>query len=490
METDKDQGRSVQNRRETMGKGDLTYFDKVWGEHVVADLGSDNYLIHIDRHFLHELSGALSLKGLKAANQGVRNPELTFAVMDHVVDTFPGRNENPAMPGGAEFIKQLREGCTRYGIPLFDLDDDRQGIVHVVAPELGLALPGCTFACGDSHTCTVGGIGALAFGVGPSDGEVILASQCLTMLKPGNMRVIFEGSMAQGVFAKDLILSLIRHISADGGSGYVVEFDGPVVRSMPIESRLTLCNMAAEFSARSGLVSPDDITFDYLADKPYAPKEKLWDAAVVHWQGLKSDPGAVFQKEVTIDCSEIPPQVTWGTSPEHSIGIDEPIPDPDSSNSDQVRKTMQKALQYTGLQPGQPIAGVSIDVAFIGSCTNSRYSDLEAAAAVLEGRQVAPNVRAICSPGSTSVKHRAERDGIAKIFIDAGFEWRESGCSLCMSGSAGGETNPPGSRVISSTNRNFEHRQGRGVSSHLASPSTVAYSALKGHIADVREVYL
>ena len=472
-----------------MGKEKLTFFDKVWNEHVIADLGGNDFLIHIDRHFLHELSGALSLKGLKSAKQSLRNPDLTFAVLDHVLDTFPGRDDKPAMPGGAAFIKELREGCSLYDIPLFDLDDARQGIVHVVAPELGLALPGCTFACGDSHTCTVGGIGALAFGVGPSDGEVILASQCLTMLKPGNMRVLFEGNMAQGVFAKDLILNLIRTISADGGSGYVVEFDGPVVRSMPIEGRLTLCNMAAEFSARTGLVSADDITFDYLSDKPYAPKGELWDASVAHWSSLRTDPGATFNKEVIIDCNDIVPQVTWGTSPEHTIGIDEQVPAPDSLSSDQTRKTMQKALQYTGLQPGQAIAGVNIDVAFIGSCTNSRYSDLEAAAAILEGRRVAENVKAICSPGSTAVKRRAERDGIAKIFKDAGFEWRESGCSLCMSGSAGGETNPKGFRVISSTNRNFENRQGVGVSSHLASPSTVAYSALKGHIADVREVY-
>ena len=472
-----------------MGETKLTYFDKVWNEHVVADLGGNNFLIHIDRHFLHELSGALSLKGIKAANQSVRNPELTFAVLDHVVDTFPGRDDNPAMPGGAAFIKQTREGCAAYDIPLFDLSDSRQGIVHVVAPELGLALPGCTFACGDSHTCTVGGIGALAFGVGPSDGEVILASQCLTMLKPENMRVNLEGSIAQGVFAKDLILNLIRSVSAAGGVGYVVEFDGPVVRSMPIEGRLTLCNMAAEFSARSGLVSPDDITFDYLADARYAPKGELWDAAVAHWAGLRTDSGAVFQKEVTIDCSDLVPQVTWGTSPEHTIGIDELVPDPDSESSEQVRKTMEKAQRYTGLQPGQEIAGVKVDVAFIGSCTNSRYSDLEAAASILKGNHVASNVKAICSPGSTAVKQRAESDGIAKVFEDAGFEWRESGCSLCMSGSAGGETNPYGSRVISSTNRNFEHRQGKAVSSHLASPATVAYSAIKGHIADVRESY-
>lgn len=466
----------------------LTFFDKVWGQHVVADLGGKDFLIHIDRHFLHELSGALSLQGIKAVNQSVRNPELTFATLDHVLDTFPGRDDNPAMPGSAAFIRELREGCTRSDIPLFDLDDPRQGIVHVVAPEQGIALPGCTFACGDSHTCTVGGIGALAFGVGPSDGEVILASQCLTMLKPGNMRVNFEGRMGKGVFAKDLILNLIRRISADGGSGYVVEFDGPVVRSMPIEGRLTLCNMAAEFSARSGLVSPDEITFNYLVDKPYSPKGDLWEAAVAHWTGLKTHPEAIFQKEVTIDCSGMAPQVTWGTSPEHTVGIDELIPDPDSECSEQVRKTMEKALLYTGLRPGQAIAGIGIDVAFIGSCTNSRYSDLEAAAEILKGRRVASNVKAICSPGSTEVKHRAERDGIADIFKEAGFEWRESGCSLCMSGSAGGETNPEGSRVISSTNRNFENRQGRGVSSHLASPTTVAYSAIKGYIADAREV--
>lgn len=465
-----------------------TFFDKIWDEHVVAELGGDNYLVHIDRHFLHELSGALSMKGLQSAGHAVRNKDLTFAVLDHVLDTYPGRDDNPAMPGGAEFIRKLREGCKLHDIPLFDLDDERQGIVHVVAPELGLALPGCTFACGDSHTSTVGGIGALGFGVGPSDGEVILASQCLAVSKPANMRVSFEGTLNEGVFAKDLILSLINQISADGGSGHVVEFDGPVVRNLSIEGRLTLCNMAVEFSARSGLVSPDEITFDYLADKPYAPKGELWDAAVAHWRTLRTDEGAEFQKNVSIDCSKISPQVTWGTSPEHSIGVDGNIPDPNSADSEQARMTMIRALQYTGLQPGDNIAGVDINVAFIGSCTNSRYSDLVAAAAILKGRRVAPHVRAICSPGSTAVKNRAERDGIAKIFVDAGFEWRESGCSLCMSGSAGGETNPEGSRVISSTNRNFEHRQGRGVSSHLASPSTVAYSAIKGCIADVREV--
>ncbi len=469
-------------------KAELTYFDKVWNDHVVLYLGNNTCLLHIDRHFLHELSGAISFKTLAEKDHMVRSTRLTFATLDHVLDTFPGRDDTTQIPQGADFIRGLREGCRRYGITLFDLDDERQGIVHVISPELGIAQPGSTLACGDSHTCTVGGIGAIGFGVGSSDGEVVLTSQCLTQTKPKNMRVNFEGVLPPGIFPKDLILYLIGQISARAGVGYAIEFGGAVIRSMEIEGRLSICNMAVELSARTGFIAPDDVVYQYLHGKPFSPKGALWDQAVAYWNSLPTDEAAHFDQEITIDCSKISPQVTWGTSPEHVIAVTGQVPDITHGSATSNATNTHRVYDYVGLLPGTTLEGLKIDAAFIGSCTNSRFSDLQIAAALLKGRKVAPHVQAICTPGSAAVKHQAEVEGIADVFKDAGFEWREPGCSLCMSGGAGGESFAPGARIISTTNRNFEHRQGKGVISHLASPATVALSAVAGKIADVRKV--
>lgn len=466
----------------------LSLFEKIWNDHVIADLGSQAYLIHVDRHFMHEMSGSVAFKGLRDADRRVRDPALTYATVDHVPDTFPGRGDDTIIPGGKNFIQGLRTGAHEHGINFFDLTDDRQGIIHVIAPQLGIAQPGCVFVCGDSHTCTVGGIGAWAWGLGSTDVEHVLATQCMVQTKPRTMRITFDGSLAPGVYPKDLILYLAGQISADGGNGFAIEFDGSAIRSMTIDGRLTICNMGIELSARTAMVAPDDLTLEYLHGKPFSPSGEMWDAAVDYWRSLPSDDGASFDKTHSFNADMISPQVTWGTSPEHVVGVDGVVPDPASASDQHVRKAMEKALNYTGLQPGDTMGELTIDAAFIGSCTNSRLSDLRAAAKILKGRKVADGVKAICTPGSTQVKHLAEADGIDRIFIDAGFEWRESGCSLCMSAGARGESFGTGKRVISSTNRNFENRQGHGVSSHLASPVTVALSAIEGRIADVRKL--
>lgn len=465
----------------------LTYFGKVWKEHAVADLGQDVFLVHIDRHLLHEMSGAVSFVGLERSGYAVRNPGMTLATVDHVVETLPGRGDATRIPRGSEFIAGLRAGCRKSGIRLFDLGDAEQGVVHVIAPELGIALPGATLACGDSHTCTVGGVGTLGFGVGSSDGEAILATQCLLLVRPRTMRVRIDGVLAAGVTAKDAVLLLIRRMSAEGATGHAVELCGSAVAAMTVEERLTLCNMAAEFGARTAFVAPDDVTYEYLADRPFSPQGRLWDQAVDHWTSLRTDADARFDREVQIDCLGMAPQVTWGTSPEHVVGVCEPLPDPADADTAHRRDAMARALDYADLRPGMTLCGLKIDGAFIGSCTNSRLSDLRAAAMVLRGARVAPGVRAICTPGSMAVKRAAEAEGLDRIFTNAGFEWREPGCSLCMSGGAGGESFRPGSRVIASTNRNFEHRMGRDVRAHLASPATVAWSAVHGAIADVRQ---
>ena len=469
-------------------KSQLTLFEKIWNGHVIVDFGDNTYLIHIDRNFLHELSGALSFKGIDEAHRTVRHPELTFATIDHVVDTEPGRDVETKIPGGSEFIRGLRTGTTNHGIRLFDLDDPFQGIVHVIAPELGLALPGTTIVCGDSHTCTIGGIGALAWGIGSTDGEHVLATQTLVQARPKTMRIIFDGSLGEGVTAKDMILYLIGKIGADGGNGYAVEYAGSVIRRLSIDGRLTICNMSVEFSARTGLVAPDDTIAEYLCERPFAPKGQMWEKAVTYWKTLPSDSGARFDKEVTIDCTDIRPQVTWGTSPEHVVAVDGFVPDPADNSRAGARLSMERALSYMGLAPGTQMENVKIDAAFIGSCTNGRLSDLRLAADILKGRKVSIGVRAICSPGSSQVKRAAEAEDLNKIFLEAGFEWREAGCSLCMSGGAGGEGFDDQQRVVTTTNRNFEGRQGPRVRSHLASPATVAASAVTGHIADPRKL--
>jgi 3-isopropylmalate/(R)-2-methylmalate dehydratase large subunit len=369
---------------------------------------------------------------------------------------------------------------------LFDLDDQRQGIVHVIASEQGIALPGVTLVCPDSHTGTLGGIGALAWGIGSTEAEHALATKTLVVKKPQTMRVTFTGQLPTGVTAKDMILTLIAKHTASGGVGYAIEFAGDAVCRLPIEARLTLCNMTVEFGAWSGLVAPDQSTFEYVHGRPYAPPEHQWEQATDYWLTLHSDPDAVFDKEISIDCAEIVPQVTWGTSPMHATGINRLVPNPADEPNENIRTSMQRALEYMALKPGTPLEGIPIDAAFIGSCTNSRLSDLRAAAEILKDRKVATGIKAICVPGSGLVKQAAEAEGIDKIFTDAGFEWRESGCSMCFF--AGGESFGLEERVISSTNRNFENRQGPRTRTHLASPSTVAASAIKGHLTDVRNI--
>lgn len=461
-----------------------TYFDKVWDDHVVADLGDNAWLIHIDRNFLHELSGAVSFKGLDEAGRRVRNPGMTFATIDHVVATDPGRGRTSLIPGGDEFMKGLAEGATRHGIKFFDIGDDRQGIVHVIAPELGVALPGCTFVCGDSHTTTLGGIGALSWGIGSSDGEHVLATQTLVVTKPQKMRVSFNGLTGKGVYAKDLILALIAKLGASAGSGYAIEFGGPAISALSVAGRLTLCNMAIEMSARLGFVPPDDKTFEYLQGRAYSPKGSDWDVACAYWQSLLTDNKAVFDCEHQVDCGVIEPQVTWGTSPEHSVAVTGVVPRVDDAPHASARASRARAIDYMGLAEGDRVDSLKIDGAFIGSCTNARLEDLQLACEVLRGRHVAPGLRAICVPGSMQVKIQAETEGLDEVFRSAGFEWREPGCSLCMS--AGGEKFGPQERVISTTNRNFEDRQGPRTRSHLASPATVAASAILGCITDPR----
>ena len=463
-----------------------TFFEKVWDEHVIADLGDDTYLLQIDRLFLHEMSGSVAMRQLEKSGRQPAAPELVFTVIDHVIDTQPGRgpNQSPAKSGPA-MIEASRRASQKYGFTFFDVGDPRQGIVHVVSPELAIALPGLTLVCGDSHTCTVGGIGALAWGIGSTEGEHVLATQTLAQVKPKTMRVNFEGELPPGVYPKDMVLHLIGTIGANGGIGYAVEFAGDAIRKLPIEGRLTICNMAIEFQAKYGFVAPDETTFDYLEGREFAPKERAWDQAVAYWRTLATDPGAVFDREVTINCAEIRPQVTWGTSPQQVAAIDGRVPDPSDVADPGTRTLVERAIEYIQLQPGTRLEGVPIDAAYIGSCTNARISDLRAAAAVLKGRKIAPGIQAICVPGSTQVKLAAEAEGLDQVFRDAGFEWHESGCALC--GHMGNDRLAD-QRVISTTNRNFEGRQGPKTRTHLASPVTVAASAIAGRITDARRL--
>jgi 3-isopropylmalate/(R)-2-methylmalate dehydratase large subunit len=430
----------------------------------VVGLGNDNALIAIDRVFLHERTGAAALKSTAAAGRAVLDPKRVFAVMDHIVDTRIGRSDDTLMPGGQAFITETRVACREAGITLFDVNDRDQGIVHVISPELGVVLPGLTLVAPDSHTCTQGAFGALAWGIGSSEAEHAMATGTLRIARPKTMRVTFDGTLRAGVTAKDMILYLIATHGAGGGSGYVVEFAGSAVSALDMEARMTLCNMATEFAAMTGMIAPDAVTLAYLKGRRYAP-DPLPD-----WWDLKTDGTAVFDSEILIDAGAIEPMISWGTSPEHSIGISGIVP-----------RGPDRVHDYIGLSAGQAIAGVPINAAFIGSCTNARLSDLRRAGAILKGKHVAAGVKALVVPGSSAVKRAAEAEGLDRIFIDAGFEWRMSGCSLCFY--AGGEGFAPGSRVISSTNRNFEGRQGPGIRTHIASPEVVAASALAGVIA-------
>lgn len=457
--------------------------EKIWDQHVVEATPEGQSLLHIDRVVLHDRAGPAVFGALRESGHQVANPSLAFGTMDHIIDTHAGRTDDTLFKGGRKFIQAFREGSADAGIRLFDLGDARQGISHVISPELGIALPGSTLVCCDSHTCTVGGIGALAWGIGSTEGEHAVATQTLMRSRPKTMRVEFRGQLTAGVGAKDMALALIGAHSATGGQGHAIEFCGEAVKALDVEGRLTLCNMAVEFGAWTGLVAPDDITFEWLKGKAFAPAGEMWDAAVTHWRDLASDPAAIWDREIVIDCSQLQPQVSWGTNPGQVIGVADEVPDATDESA-------QRARAYMDLLPGQSLLGIPIDAAFIGSCTNSRMPDLRAAAAIVRGRRVAPGVTALVVPGSTAVKRAAEAEGLDKVFIEAGFEWRESGCSLCfyVGGDSFDRPGRPAKRVISSTNRNFEGRQGPGVRTHLASPVTVAASAIRGAVADPREL--
>ena len=459
-----------------------TLLTKIWEQHVIARIREDTDLLHVDRHLLHDLGGSRGLLDLKSRSLRVHNPELTFATPDHAISTARGRTGTSKI--GQELLAALRAETSASGIEMFDVDQPGKGIVHVIGPELGLSLPGSLIVCGDSHTCTHGGLGALAFGIGSSELTHVLATQALIQRRPKTMRVRFEGKLPLGVTAKDMILALIGHVGAAGGTGYAVEYAGSAIRDMPIEGRLTICNLSIELGAKMGMVAPDEKTFEFLRGRFYAPQGEMWDRALNAWRQLPSDANAALDKEVIIDVARIIPQVTWGISPEHVIGVDGHIPDPKAIDDPIRRAAIETALDYMGLTPGAPIAGTPVDWVFIGSCTNSRLSDLRAAAEVARGRKVAAGVRAWVVPGSETVKREAVAEGLDKLFIDAGFEWREPGCSMCLA--ANGETVPPGQRSVSTSNRNFVGRQGPRARTHLASPASAAAAAIVGAIADVR----
>jgi len=460
-----------------------TLFDKLWDAHVVAEIAPGVSLLHVDRHLIHDLGGHGAFTELERRRLAVRNPAQVFAVPDHVVSSAPGRTG-----GNAEWsemhIDGLRRGCRKWGIRLFDVNDDEQGIVHVIGPELGLTLPGVLLVCGDSHTCTHGALGALAWGIGASEIVHVLATQTIVQRRPRRMRVRVDGALGAGVEPKDLILAVIGVLGAGGGTGYAIEYAGPAIETMAIEGRLTLCNLSIEMGAKVGLVAPDERTFAYVAGRPFAPRDQAWDRALAQWRRLRSDDDAAFDREVGIDASGVAPQVTWGTSPQDVIAIDAMVPDPAQAASAGQREAIAAALAYMDLLPGTPIAGTRVDRVFIGSCTNSRLSDLERAAGIARGRRVAAHVEAWVVPGSQAVKRAAEAAGLDRVFRDAGFQWREPGCSLCVG--ANGEMVAPGQRCVSTSNRNFAGRQGPGARTHLASPAMAAAAAVAGALTDVR----
>lgn len=461
------------------------FFEKIWSDHLIADVSGDA-LILIDRILLHERTGGIALQSLASAGREVVGRDCTFATMDHVVDTLPGRTDRTLMPTGRLFIEATRRESRAAGIRLFDIGDDAQGIVHVMSPEQGIVLPGLTLVCPDSHTGTQGALGALAWGIGSTEAEHALATQTLRVARPRTLQISINGDLGNGATAKDLALHLIGAEGARAAQGCVVEFMGSTIDRMEIEARMTLCNMATEMSAFTALIAPDDKTFAYVKGRRFAPAGAAWEAALAYWRSLRSDADAAFDAELKIDAGSVRPMVTWGTNPQQVVAVDELVPDYSAAARYDTRDAYDRALRYMDLRPGQSLAGLPIDGAFIGACTNSRLSDLRIAAEILEGRKIALGVRAICVPGSTAVKRAAEAEGLDKIFKSAGFEWRESGCSMCFY--AGGECFGAQERVISSTNRNFESRQGPGTRTHLASPATVAASAVAGHIADIRRL--
>jgi 3-isopropylmalate/(R)-2-methylmalate dehydratase large subunit len=462
-----------------------TLFDKIWDTHLVDVQDDGTSILYIDRQLLHEVLSPQAFEGLRLEGRSVRRPSANLAVADHNVPTTD-RSLGIEDPESRLQVETLSVNCNDFAVPVFDMLDPRQGIVHVIGPEQGFTLPGTTLVCCDSHTATHGAFGALAFGVGTSEVEHVLATQTLRSSRPKNMRITVEGSLLPGVTGKDLILAIIGEIGTAGGTGHVVEFAGQAIRELSMEGRMTVSNMTIEAGARAGLIAPDQKTFDYVAGRPMAPSGATYDAAVAHWKTLVSDEGATYDREVTLQASDIAPQVTWGTSPEDVVAITGVVPDPANATTDAKRTAITRALNYMGLTAGTPMTEIPIDNVFIGSCTNSRMEDLRAAAEILKGKKIAANVDAMVSPGSTLIKKQAEQEGLDQVFTDAGFEWRESGCSMCLG------MNPDrvgaGKRCASTSNRNFEGRQGRDARTHLVSPAMAAAAALTGRLTDVREL--
>ena len=460
-----------------------TLFEKVWDEHVVCVPDGRLPLLYIDLHLVHEVTSPQAFDGLRAANRRVRQPQRTIATVDHNIPTTP-RGTPITDPSALRQIEALQHNCKEFGVPLFDMDSPDQGIVHVIGPELGLTQPGATIVCGDSHTSTHGAFGALAFGIGTSEVEHVLATQCLPQRKPKTMLINVSGALAEGVTAKDLALGIIGQIGTDGATGHVIEYAGAAIGALSMEGRMTLCNMSIEAGARAGMVAPDATTFAYMKGRRFSPKGADWERALAHWQSLPSDAGASYDRVVEIDASTLSPFVTWGTNPGMVVPVSGRVPELSGLPSDADRQSAERMLEYMGLHPGTRMEEIVVDRVFIGSCTNSRLEDLRAAARVAKGYRVSPKVRAMVVPGSQAVKHAAEQEGLDRIFAEAGFEWRESGCSMCLG------MNPdilePGERCASTSNRNFEGRQGRGGRTHLVSPMMAAAAAIAGHFTDIR----
>ena len=459
-------------------------FDKVWDTHVVSASNDGPSLLYVDLHLVHEVTSPQAFAGLEAAGRTVRRPDLTVATVDHGVPTAD-RLLGITDPLSKKQIDTLVDNCRRHGITLYGIDDPRQGIVHVVGPEQGLTQPGMTIVCGDSHTSTHGAFGALAFGIGTSEVEHVLATQTLSQQKPATMSITVDGKLARGVTAKDVILGIINQIGVNGGSGHVIEYWGPVIEALSMEGRMTICNMSIEGGARAGMIAPDDTTFAFVEGKTFAPKGAAWERALEEWAALPTDTGATFDREVEIDGSALSPHVTWGTNPGQSVSVTGAIPDPSEFDAAADRQAAEHALAYMDLEPGTPIVDVPLDRVFLGSCTNARIEDLRAAADMVVGKKVHPRVDAMVVPGSTLVKMQAEQEGLDRIFKDAGFDWRDAGCSMCLA------MNPdilaPGERCASTSNRNFEGRQGRGGRTHLVSPQMAVAAALAGHFVDIRD---
>jgi len=464
-----------------------TMFEKIWDQHIVRAVPGESALLYIDLHLVHEVTSPQAFAGLRAAGRKVHRPDATIAVMEHNVPTMPGRRLLDIVDQeSALSIKTLEQNAHDFGLTLIAMSDARQGIVHIIGPEQGLTLPGMTIVCGDSHTSTHGAMGALAFGIGTSEVEQVLATQCLLQQRPKTMNIRVEGELPPGVTAKDLALAIIGKLGTDVGTGHVIEFSGPAIHDLSMEGRMTLCNMAIEAGARAGMAAPDETTFAYIKGRPYAPKGERFEQAVAAWRQLASDPGATFDAVHTVNIDGIGPQVTWGTNPGMVADVNGIVPDPAGQENVEKRKAYERALQYMNLEPGQKITDISLDRVFIGSCTNSRLEDLRMASRYVKGKHVAPTVRAMVVPGSMQVRRMAEEEGIAAIFREAGFEWREAGCSMCIA--MNGDQLAEGERCASTSNRNFEGRQGKGGRTHLVSPAMAAAAAIAGHFVDIREM--